>query len=213
MGGGASTPFNVGDSISWGWNAYWKNIGVLLPMVLIVAIVPIVLVLIGAVTGNRFVLAVLYLIALLLFFVLALGLHRAGIAIARGEQAEIGMLFETDLLGNYIVAAILFAIGEFVATILCLGLPILAIVWITFFGFFGFAVVDRRDSGTQALATSQKIVQAKFWPVLGLLVLIYLINIVGALLCGVGLLFTGGITLLALAHAYRTLSNEPVASA
>ena len=41
--------------------------------------------------------------------------------------------------------------------------------------------------------------------------LLFLINIVGALLCGVGLLFTYGITAIAVAYAYRSLSGEPVA--
>jgi uncharacterized membrane protein len=37
------------------------------------------------------------------------------------------------------------------------------------------------------------------------------INIVGALLCGIGLLFTYGITAIAVAYAYRTLRGESVA--
>ena len=37
------------------------------------------------------------------------------------------------------------------------------------------------------------------------------INLVGAILCGIGLLFTYGITAIAVAYAYRTLRGEPVA--
>ncbi len=38
------------------------------------------------------------------------------------------------------------------------------------------------------------------------------INLVGAILCGIGLLFTYGITAIAVAYAYRTLRGESVAA-
>jgi uncharacterized membrane protein len=208
--GGAA--FNIGDAISYGWNALWKNVGVLVPMMLIVAIIPIVLILIGAVINNTFVFALFYLVALIIGFVLGLGLIRAALAITRGEKPAIEMLFSTDNLGPYVLGAILFAIGNAIATFICLGIPILSIVWLTLFGFFGYVIVDRNEqSPIEALKISQKIVGPKFWPVVGLLVLLYLINFVGIIICGIGLLFTAPLTLVAHAYAYRTLSGEPVA--
>jgi uncharacterized membrane protein len=208
---GQPAPFNVGDAISYGWAALWKHIGVLLPMVLIVGIIPFVLIFIGAVINNSIVFALFYLVALVIVFCLGLGLIRAALAITNGQKPSIEMLFSTDNLGPYIVAAILFAIGNFIASLLCLGIPILSVVWITFFGFFGYVIVDRNESSpVEALKVSSQIVGPKFWPVLGLLVLLYLINIVGAILCGIGLLFTAPLTLVAHAYAYKTLKGEPV---
>ena len=44
-----------------------------------------------------------------------------------------------------------------------------------------------------------------------LFILVFLINLVGALLCGIGLLFTYPITAVALAYAWRTISGGRVA--
>jgi uncharacterized membrane protein len=207
--GGAA--FNIGDAVGYGWNALWKNVGILVPMMLIVAIIPIVLIVIAAIINNTVIFAIFYLVALVIGFVLGLGLIRAALAITNGQTPQIDMLFSTDNLGPYVIAAILFAIGNFVATLLCLGIPILSVVWLTFFGFFGYVIVDRNEqSPVEALKISQQIVSPKFWPVLGLLVVLYLINIVGAILCGVGLLFTLPITLVAHAYAYKTLIGEPI---
>ena len=43
-----------------------------------------------------------------------------------------------------------------------------------------------------------------------LAIVLILINIVGALLCLVGLLFTYGISAIAVAYAYRSLSGQSV---
>ncbi len=50
-----------------------------------------------------------------------------------------------------------------------------------------------------------------FGAVLGLVAVLILINIVGALLCCIGLLFTVGISAISWAYAYRALAGEPVA--
>ena len=48
-------------------------------------------------------------------------------------------------------------------------------------------------------------------PLILLFILAFLINLVGALLCGVGLLFTYPITAVAIAYAWRTLTGGRIA--
>ena len=86
------------------------------------------------------------------------------------------------------------------------------IIFVTFFGFYGYVIVDRGEqSPTEALKASSELVKGHFGAVIGLAIVLFLINVVGAILCGVGLLFTAGITAIAWAYAYRALSGEPVA--
>jgi uncharacterized membrane protein len=207
--GGSAAPFNVGDAVSYGWNAFWKNVGPMILIVLAIWAVNIVLSLIGLATGNAVLRLFFNLVGWIVGLLLALGLIRATLAVTRGETPEVSMLFETDNFGPYLVAAILFGIGAFVGLLLCI---IPGIIFITFFGFYGYVIVDRNEqSPTEALKKSSELVKGHFGAVIGLAIVLFLINVVGALLCGVGLLFTAGITAIAWAYAYRALSGEPVA--
>jgi uncharacterized membrane protein len=209
--GGSAAPFNVGDAVSYGWNAYWKNVGPMVLIVLVIWAVNVVLALVALPFDNAFARAVFQIIGWLVGLLLALGLIRATLAVTRGVKPEVSMLFETDNFGPYIVAAILFGIGAAIGLILCI---VPGIIFITFFGFYGFVIVDQNEqSPIDALKRSKDLVSGHFGAVLGLAVVLILINIVGAILCGIGLLFTIGITAIAWAYAYRALSGQSVAPA
>jgi len=206
---GGAAPFSVGDAISYGWNAYWKNVGPMILIVLAIVVVNIVLSIIALPFDNQFMRFIIQLVAWVVSLLLALGLIRATLALTRGEKPEVSMLFETDNFGPYIVAAILFGIGSAIGFILCI---IPGVIFAIFYGFYGFIIVDKGEqSPIEALKRSQQLVSGHFGAVLGLAVVLILINIVGALLCGIGLLFTVGISAIAWAYAYRALAGEPVA--
>ena len=67
-------------------------------------------------------------------------------------------------------------------------------------------------SPIDALKRSAEITKGHRWQLLGLTVLLLIINVIGAILCGIGLLFTYGITAIAVAHAYKSLSGQPIAA-
>lgn len=207
----SSGGFSVGDAINYGWTAYWKNVG---PMVLIALIIFAVNVVIGIVanatdsTAGRI---VLQLISFLVGIILAMGLIRASLAVCRGEKPEVSMLFETEGFGPYVVAAILFGLAVAFGLILLIipGIFVL-IIW----QFFGYVIVENPTTGpTDALRQSTEMTKGHRWELLGLMVLLLLINLVGLIACGIGLLFTYGITAIAVAYAYRTLSGQAVAPA
>jgi uncharacterized membrane protein len=207
--GGASAPFSVGDAVGYGWNAYWKNVGPMILIVLAIWLVNVLLSIIALPFDNQFMRFIIQLIAWVVSLLLALGLIRATLALTRGEKPEVSMLFETDNFGPYLIAAILFGIATTIGFILCI---VPGVIIAVFYGFYGFVIIDKGEqSPIDALKRSQALVSGHFGAVLGLAVVLILINIVGALLCGVGLLFTVGISAIAWAYAYRALSGEPVA--
>ena len=78
--------------------------------------------------------------------------------------------------------------------------------------FYGFLIVEDPTLGpTDALKKSQEMTKGRLGELFVFGLALFGINLVGALLCGIGLLFTYGITAIAVAYAYRTLKGEPVA--
>jgi uncharacterized membrane protein len=199
----------VGDAISYGWNAYWKNVGPLLIITIVIVAVHLVLSILGSVTGSIALQLIFTLIGWIVGFILAMGLIRCTLAVVKGQTPEVSMLFETPGLGSYIVASILFGLMLFVGFILCIIPGI--IVGIVFM-FYGYLIVENPTLGpTDALKRASELTKGRIGELFVFGLALFGINLIGAILCGIGLLFTYGITAVAVAYAYRTLNGEPVA--
>lgn len=208
-GGSGAAPFTIGDAIGYGWNAYWRNVGPLVVITLVIWLVNVVFALITFPIDSFVVRSLIQIVGWVVGLILAMGLIRATLAVTRGETPDVSMLFQTDGLPVYLVAAILFGIGAGIGFLLCI---IPGVIFATFFGFYGYFIVGEGEQNPiEALKRSQQLVSGHFGTVLGLAVVLVLINIVGALACGVGLLFTAGISAVSWAYAYRSLRGETVA--
>ena len=62
----------------------------------------------------------------------------------------------------------------------------------------------------EAIQTSINWVKDNFGEVFVILLVSYLIYLAGACLCGVGLLVSAPVALVAIVYSYRALTNEPV---
>jgi uncharacterized membrane protein len=208
-GAPGSQPVSIGDAISYGWGAYWKNVGPMVVIVLIIVAIEIVFSIIGSAIGGTVATILFGLVGWLLGLFLGLGLFRVSLAITRGERADVNVLFKSEGYGPYIVASILFGIGFYIGLILCI---VPGIIFAVVFGFYGFVAAEQGDAAvaTDTLRRAAEITRGYRWQLFGLALVLALINLVGALLCGVGLLFTVGITLIAWAYTYRRLSGESV---
>lgn len=204
--GGAFSP---GAAISYAWSATVKNLGPLVLMTLVILLAQVVLQV--GFSGGEGVIALLLSIATsVVSLILAMGLIRAALRVTDGGTPELSQLTETDQLGPYIVQAILVGLAIGIGLLVCIIPGLIAAV---LFAFAGYAVIDSRDGdAVGAIKRSFEIVKGNFGAVLGLMVLLILVNIVGALLCGIGLLFTYPMTSVAIAYAYRTLNGQPVAA-
>ena len=203
--GGAFSP---GAAISYAWSATVKNLGPLVLMTLVILLAQVVLQV--GFSGGEGVIALLLSIATsVVSLILAMGLIRAALRVTDGGTPELSQLTETDQLGPYIVQAILVGLAIGIGLLVCIIPGLIAAV---LFAFAGYAVIDARDGdAVGAIKRSFEIVKGNFGAVLGLMVLLILVNIVGALLCGIGLLFTYPMTSVAIAYAYRKLNGQPVA--
>jgi hypothetical protein len=222
----AQRPFGVGEAISYGWNKYWQNVGMLLLITVLILVINVAFSGLASVVGNAFPrikftsgdttysIGVGFILAqivnLVVGAVLAMGLIRATLAVTEGRKPDISMLFRSEGLGAYVVASILVTLGVLIGFILLIvpGI-ILLIMW----HFFGYVIVDNPETGAiDAMRRSAEITKGHRWALFGLGLLLIGINFLGLLACCVGVIFTEGITAMTVAYAYKTLSGEPVAA-
>lgn len=206
---GGAAPFSIGESVGYGWNAYWKNVGPMLLITIVILVVTLVVNLIGNASDSIGVRVFFSVVSWIVGLLLGFGLIRASLTVTRGEKPEVGMLFQGENFGPYILASILFGIGAAIGFILCI---IPGIIFVVIFWFYGYVICEAPPgiSATDALSRAAALSKEKRWELFGLGVVLFLINLVGAILCGVGLLFTYGITAIAVAYAYRALSGQSV---
>ena len=200
-GGGTPGTVDVGAALSYGWNKFVQYIGQILVIFIVIIGVQIVLNLIGQVSGSYILQIFFSLVGFIVSMMLSVGLVRAALAITNGQTPEPSMLFSTDNLGPYIIASILYGILLFVGFALC-------IVWIAvifFFWFYGFFVVDKNASATDALMGSFNMVKDNA----GTVALFMLVVIVLSL-CTCGLAYP--ILFISSAYVYKTLQGDAVAA-
>jgi hypothetical protein len=209
----SSSPANfaLGDALSYGWNAYWKNVGPMLLIAVVVFAIQIAFSAIGNATDSVAVQVIFQLIGTLVSLLITLGWLRVSLEVTNGVKPELGDVFKANGYGPFILASILFYIGVVIGFIL---LIIPGIIFIATFGFYGFVIAQRGDNVgvLESLQRSHEITRGHRWQLFGMAIVLFLVNLVGLLACIVGVVFTAGITLIAWAYLYRALSGERVAA-
>jgi uncharacterized membrane protein len=126
--------------------------------------------------------------------------------IADGRPVSIGSFFKPRNLGSVILAAIIVGILTGIGSLCFIG----GIIVGFFAQFVTPFVIDRSQGAIDALKSSFSTASSNF----GSALLAWLVQaaavVVGALLCGVGLLVGGPVALLILIYTYRKLSGGQV---
>jgi len=104
--------------------------------------------------------------------------------------------------GKFILAAILYGLLVLAGLILCV---IPGIYWAIKYHFFGYFVLEQNMDPLDALKRSGEITKGSMWNLLLLFIIFIGITFVGAILCGIGLLFSTPIVVMATVYAYRRL--------
>jgi len=199
---------DIGTALSYGWRKFQQYAGPLIIIVLIAAVVQLVFGLLRLAADGIVTQLLLAVIGFVVGQIVLLGIYRAALLVTQGVTPEPGRVFNTDRLGDYIVASILYSLAVGIGFVLCIIPGIIAAV---LFAFYPYFVLDKNMGAVDALSASSKLVRANTGSAVGLLVVAFLLFIVGAALCGIGLLVTGPVSLLMTAYGYRVLTNQPVA--
>ena len=128
--------------------------------------------------------------------------------IANGQPVQIGSFFKPRNVGSVLVASLLVSIATFVGTLLCI-IPGLAVS--IFAMFTTVVIVERNLSPIDGIKASIDIVKRNFLQVLLVWIIVGVMFVAGAFLCGVGLLLAAPVALLISVFAYRRFTGGQVA--
>lgn len=164
---------------------------------------------------NYLLMGVWYLVNFVISAIIALGLIRAALAILDGRTPQLDELLGSEDLVSYIIASILVGVIVTVGFILCIVPGMIAGFLLQ---FFGYAIVDdKTGSATEAadpigaLRASFEVTSHNVGNLIMLLLVAFLVNLAGALLCGVGLLVSIPVTVIAVAYAWRFFTGGVIA--
>jgi uncharacterized membrane protein len=211
-------PFSATDAIGYGWKAFTANIGPL-------ALIGLVLIVASGLSNwlsrgfDNWLLSITgSVLSFFISLVIGLGLIRAALAILDGGRPSVEQLVSTKDIGPYFIASLLVALVVTVGLLLCVIPGLIAGFLLQ---FYGYAIIDRKSDSvttapqstpTGAIRASFEVVAANVGPLILLAVLCFLLNVAGALLCGVGLLVTIPVTAIAVAYAWRYFSGGRIAA-
>jgi len=214
-GGGSEMPrLDVGSALSYGWKKFTENVGPFILLVLAVFVVIVVLNIVQSLltpdSGGFLALfwsLALSIIVMIVSFIVQAGVYRAGLGVTKGQEPSVSMLTETTNIGPYILTVIVVGIGAFIGFILCI---IPGIAWIIFTAYAPILALDKGVGPGEAISTSINWVKENFGQVFVILLVSWVVYIAGAILCGVGLLVSIPVALVAIIYSYRALNQEPV---
>jgi uncharacterized membrane protein len=139
--------------------------------------------------------------------VIQAGIIKGALALTRNEPLSVGTAFNGINWGQVIAASLITGAIIFVGLILCI-IPGIIAIFLTWFTLY--FVIDRNMPAIEAIKASVAMVRAN----IGNLLLLFLASlaayIVGACLCGVGLLVAIPVVILAQVYTFRTLNGDPV---
>jgi uncharacterized membrane protein len=213
---------SVGDIVNQSWDIVKKNVWIFAGVFLVLVLVELffnMLFGIGGVgaaaavnPGNTAeILAAMFGASFLLYFLVSiivqaifyLGyLKMALIAADGGEPTLSAFAISARKVINVIIAYFLFEILMVIGLILCIVPGIIVASRLYFFFFF---IIDEDCGPIEALSKSWEATKGETWNIVLLLLAFLLVNIVGAICCGVGLLVTVPMSYIGFAIVYRKL--------
>lgn len=203
--------FEIGDAVSFGWETMKANMGFLVLAVLIMWLaVAIFSGPQGAVGYNSvaaiIIAAILSILAFIMGILVNIAQVKIGLRYCDGQKADFPDLYEGyPKFVDVLIGGILYGLLVLAGLILFI---IPGIYWGIRYHFFVYLIIDRDMSPVEAIKKSGDMTRGIWWHLFVFWLAIIGINLIGAILCCVGLLFTIPITLVAIAYVYRTLLSE-----
>ncbi len=202
--------FSIGHAIREAWHIMWKNKGLLLLMNLLQFIILIIFEFMRRFYLNFQMGLGVGLLGQLIYYsgfaILMIGSFNIYLKLAKYQQVTSKDFFaERALALKYLVILFCTQIASYIGLI-CLIIP--GIIIGLRFSFALFVLLEKKEGPLSAMETSWTIVKGKTGKLFLFLCTCGLINMVGALCLGIGLLFTLPTAFIALALVYRQLYEQ-----
>lgn len=202
--------FSMGEAISFGWETMKANVGFFIGLLIVAFLVENVLSIMSGFVEGDFpaIAALLSLAGAVVGIVVQMGLIKVSLKFCDGIKGKLDDLLSSfHLVLKYVAAAILYGLIVLVGLLL---LIVPGVIWGIKYSLFPYFIVDHELGPIAALKASGEATNGAKWDLCLFGGLLGLINIAGALALLVGLFATVPATMVAYAHAYRTLAGGAV---
>lgn len=226
-------PYSPGTAIGYGWRKFWQNAGPILLAVLAIFVAEIILNLVvsaisgalgtgptfsmndGTVSGaaygfgqvlTSFVFGVL---GFVISFAIQAAIIRASLDITYGRPVRLDTMVQGLNLGQVLLTGLIVGVAATIGFFLCI-LPGIVVWFLTAYALY--FVVDKDMPAIEAIRASVNLVSRNVGVLIGFFLLAFLVYLLGAIACLVGLLVAMPVVLIAQAYTYRVLQGETVAA-
>ncbi|MED5802274.1 hypothetical protein VX037_14665 [Gordonia sp. Z-3] len=215
-GGGAygaptAEQFSIGEAFSYGWNRYKENALSWIVVILISLVVSGVIQWLGNISSDYgrifWISAIFGIIATIIGYIFQGAYARGALDETSGSKPDIGRFFNVNFAA-VIITAFLVGLGTFIGLILLI-IPGIVFAFLAYWSLT--FVVDRDMDPIEGIKASFSVISKNAGTLFLLALAVIGLNIVGALLCLVGLLVTLPVTMIATTYAYRFFTGGQVA--
>lgn len=197
------TILHISNAFSFAWNAYTRNFKFLFPLFVVLGVVYAVVGYGSQENGWGWIVQI---IGTIIEMYLSIGVTNIFLRIYAGQSIRTKDLFlPASIFWKTLGATLLILIIAIGGTIL---LIIPGIVWWVTYSLYSYRIVEHGSRAVASLRESRILTVGNRWNMFGFLLLLIVINMVGAILFGIGLLVTIPITGLATVHVYKQLSKN-----
>lgn len=199
--------FTVGEALSFGWSRFKENPLAWIGMALLTSGIPglVYFFFLGDpdadIDSSSYLLLV---VAMLVTLALQAAMVRGALDEVNGRKPSFGAFFNLPNIAQILLAGLIVSVLTIVGFIL-LFIPGVIVFFLSYFAIH--FVVDRRVPAIDGIRLSWSIIAKNAGPLLLLALVVFSLNLIGALLCGLGTLVTTPVTGIAVAYAYRTLTD------
>jgi uncharacterized membrane protein len=190
--------FSIKESLKYGWQKSKENMELILYATLLILAV-------GWLAGG---LSPIGLIIVIFMIIVRMGYTKIFLRMHDGESPKFGDIFkEYRTFWRYLGTCILYSL-VITGGLILFVIP--GIFWAARFSLALIVVIDTKMGPIKSMKESYAITKGSFWKLLWFWIVVSLINILGLLLAGVGLLLTIPVTTFASIQIYRLLSQKRV---
>ena len=197
--------FSIEESLRFGWGVVEKNFGLVLQFIFATLVVYFAAYLLASVFGRNSMLA--NVVNGLAGIIVALGWIYAGLKFYDGKKPSLEELQNalSPVFVKYLLASVLYGLAVTIGFIL---LIVPGVYLAVKYGLFGYLIVDKKMDSMKALEASGKVTDGAKLQLLVFGLLVFVVNMLGAMAFGIGLVVTLPVTLLAGVHVYRKLLDQ-----
>lgn len=226
-------PYSVGTALSWAWERFRANplpfvlLGLLMFVVSVAVSLPFGVLdafnpatmntqdpesldFTAVATAASFSLnqTIGQMLSTLVSWIFSAALIKGALDTTRGATVTLGSMFEGLPWLQVIVGGVIVSIASTIGFFLCI-LPgfvvLLFTMWVNYF------IIGRGEDAITALKSSFNLVKERAGESIIAAIVAFVVVLIGACLCGIGLLVTVPLSVLLLGWSWRTLLGEPVA--